>query len=95
MADTRLLPLRAEVWDWQLRAACRHVDNELFFHPEGERGPARNRREARAKAICRCCPVVRQCRAHALTAREPYGVWGGLSRLDRDRINGPAGSPVD
>lgn len=71
---------------WQLRGACRDLDSEWFFHPEGERGSARIRREAKAKAICRCCPVLAQCRAYALTAREPYGVWGGLSHAERELI---------
>jgi WhiB family redox-sensing transcriptional regulator len=25
-----------------------------------------------------------QCRDHALKAREPYGVWGGMSEEDRE-----------
>lgn len=90
MAEIRRLPKPVTaVWDWQLHAACRHVDSAFFFHPERERGSARIRREARAKAICQQCPVVAQCRAHALAVREPYGIWGGLSRTDRDRITGP------
>jgi WhiB family redox-sensing transcriptional regulator len=91
MTDTRRLPSpHTAIWDWQLRAACRRMDSEIFFHPDDERGPSRARREAQAKAVCRPCPVIRQCRAHALAVREPYGIWGGLSRLDRDLITGPA-----
>ena len=87
MADTRRLPPPVtDVWDWQLRAACREMDNALFFHPENERGPARADREAHAKQICRGCPVLQQCRAHSLAVREPYGVWGGLSESERDEI---------
>jgi WhiB family redox-sensing transcriptional regulator len=91
MAETRRLPRPVTAaWDWQLRAACRELDNEFFFHPEGERGQARARRERHAKAICRRCPVIAQCRAHAMAALEPYGIWGGLSKLDRDMITEPA-----
>ena len=85
MTDThRLPPPVAEAWDWQLRAACRNVDSAYFFHAPGERGPSRARREERAKAICRSCPVIAACREHALAAREPYGIWGGLSQKDRE-----------
>ncbi|WP_131771004.1 WhiB family transcriptional regulator, partial [Candidatus Protofrankia californiensis] len=59
---------------------------ELFFHPEGERGPARAAREAAAKAVCARCPVIQACAEHALQAREPYGVWGGLSESEREAI---------
>ena len=87
MADTRRLPVPVtDVWDWQMRGACRGMDSALFFHPEGERGPARSGREAQAKQICASCPVLAQCRAHALAVHEPYGVWGGLSESERDVI---------
>lgn len=87
MADIRRLPgPNADHWDWQLRSACRGLKSSYFFHRDGERGPSRAKREARAKAICQRCPVVVQCRQHALAVREPYGIWGGLSEPERARI---------
>jgi WhiB family redox-sensing transcriptional regulator len=84
MADFSRLPgPNADLWDWQLHAACRGVDSALFFHPEGERGAARISREESAKEVCTRCPVLEQCAAHALKVREPYGVWGGLTEDDR------------
>jgi WhiB family redox-sensing transcriptional regulator len=86
MADVSRLPGPvADLWDWQLLAACRGADSSVFFHPEGERGAARRNRELQAKAICAGCPVRAECAAHALTVREPYGVWGGMSEEDRER----------
>lgn len=87
MADVSRLPgPNADVWDWQLLGSCRGEDPAVFFHPEGERGPARAAREAAAKAICASCPVRIQCAEHSLAVREPYGVWGGLSEDDREAI---------
>ncbi len=87
MTDISRLPVPiTENWQWQLLGPCREADSELFFHPEGERGPRRANREAAAKAVCRACPVLLACRAHALSAREPYGVWGGLSEHEREAI---------
>ncbi len=87
MADTRKLPTPvAETYEWQMQGACRGMDSGFFFHPEGERGPAKYNREARAKEVCQRCPVLEQCRRHALSAQEPYGVWGGLSESERDEI---------
>jgi len=84
MTDTARQPGPvADLWEWQFQGLCRTVSPEVFFHPEGERGSARRRREERAKRVCRACPVLEQCRAHALAAREPYGVWGGLSEEER------------
>ncbi len=40
-------------------------------------------REQKAKDVCGRCPVLAQCRSHALSVNEPYGVWGGMSAHDR------------
>ena len=87
MADISRLPgPNADIWDWQLLGACRGADPNIFFPPEGERGPAREAREKAAKAICASCPVRVTCAEHALSVREPYGVWGGLSEDEREAI---------
>ncbi len=70
-------------WEWQYRGACRGADPDLFFHPEGERGAARRRRAEAAKQYCANCPVQEMCRERSLMAREPFGVWGGLSEDER------------
>jgi WhiB family redox-sensing transcriptional regulator len=85
MADFSRLPgPNADLWDWQLRGLCRGKDSSLFFHPEGERGAARSSRETAAKEICLNCPVQIPCADHALTVREPYGVWGGMTEEERE-----------
>lgn len=84
MAEISRLPKPvAQVWEWQQSGACRDLPSEMFFHPDGERGPSRRNREARAKAVCATCPVMQACRNHALTVEEPYGIWGGLSEDER------------
>ncbi|GGJ99214.1 transcriptional regulator WhiB [Pilimelia anulata] len=92
MSDVRRLPTPVtEVWDWQRAGLCRGRDSAQFFHPEGERGRARRQREARAKAICAECPVRRECARHALSVREPYGIWGGMGETERHRLLALAG----
>ena len=76
----------ADFWDWQLHSACRGEASEVFYHPDGERGRARTQRENRAKSICYSCPVLEQCREHALRVAEPYGIWGGMSESERQAI---------
>jgi WhiB family redox-sensing transcriptional regulator len=75
-------PIEGE-WSWQLRAACRGASPAVFFHPDQERGQARRNRDAEAKAVCARCPVIAQCRRHAIIAEEPYGVWGGQDETER------------
>jgi len=87
MAEISRLPIPVmEEWEWQYQGACRDLDPEMFFHPDGERGPRRRNRENAAKAVCASCPVIAACRAHALAVQEPYGIWGGLSEDDRTAI---------
>lgn len=84
MAETSRLPDPvAENWDWQRYGACRNMNNEAFFHPDAERGYARSARIAAAKAVCMGCPVLVQCRHHALIAEEPFGIWGGMDERER------------
>ena len=95
LPDVSALPgPNADLWDWQLGARCREVSTTVFFHPWGERGDRRRQREVVAKEICASCPVIDQCARHALTAREQYGVWGGMGEDERRamlRGTGPRG----
>lgn len=84
MVNVKRLPMPLlETYEWQYDGACMGADADLFFSPEAERGLKRERRETAAKALCADCPVIERCREHALTVREPYGVWGGLTESDR------------
>lgn len=69
---------------WELAAACRREDPTMFFGPNRFE-PKRERlaREQAAVAICGTCPVIKECREHAVTHGEHYGVWGGLGEADR------------
>lgn len=73
-------------WEWQYDGVCRSVDPEVFFPPDSERGPVRQLREMQAKRYCQACPVLNQCRDHALLIQEPYGVWGGLTPRERELL---------
>ena len=45
-----------------------------------------------AKNMCRKCPIMLQCARYGLEADEEYGVWGGLSPLDRRKLKRTHGS---
>lgn len=85
MANLSRLPVvRQEVWEWQYRGACVGMNSAVFFSPDAERGAAKRNREAAAKDVCGGCPVIQECRQHALSVREPYGVWGGMTMDERN-----------
>ena len=68
---------------WHSEAACRSDEAGLFFAPSKEPTAARLSREEAAKRVCARCPVLLECREHALLQPEPYGVWGGLTAAER------------
>lgn len=39
-----------------------------------------------AMTVCRHCPVRSDCLEYALATGEQYGLWGGASPAQRDRI---------
>lgn len=62
--------------------ACRGEDTNLFFP---DNGPGAMEAIAKARAICRRCPLQPVCEEWAL-AQPPHllhGVWGGLSHAER------------
>ena len=74
---------------WRDLASCRGLGPALFYP-----GPEEPSEQASAaKSICAACPVRQACLEHALAAREPDGVWGGLTEGERRRLLRTSGSP--
>jgi WhiB family redox-sensing transcriptional regulator len=72
---------------WQVKAACRGPQAAAFFPPShSERKDERLDRERAAKAICKTCPVRRECLDYAIRIREPHGIWGGLNEVERKQL---------
>jgi WhiB family transcriptional regulator, redox-sensing transcriptional regulator len=70
--------------EWRESAACLHFPAVLFFGQDDSESPAERRtRETRAKRICAACSVRDECLDYALRTKEPYGIWGGLTELER------------
>ncbi|GGW16100.1 hypothetical protein GCM10018980_17250 [Streptomyces capoamus] len=67
--------------DWRVHALCVGEDPELFF-PVTETDAA----TARARAVCRRCPVLRPCRDWAVRHGETDGVWGATTASQRRAI---------
>jgi WhiB family transcriptional regulator, redox-sensing transcriptional regulator len=80
----KLPPATEDAWNWQLRGSCLGQPVELFF-PDDHAGPNRRRQEEAAKRICRECPVLKECRDHALRTPEPHGIWGAMTAQERTR----------
>jgi WhiB family redox-sensing transcriptional regulator len=69
---------------WQPIASCSGSHSHLFFPPNvTERKEERERREIRAKSVCKICPVGGECLDYAMTIGDPHGIWGGLTERER------------
>jgi WhiB family redox-sensing transcriptional regulator len=94
LKPVQLPPPLFTAWEWQLQASCREYPLEVFF-PDGQRGVELMQLEGIAKRICATCPVMVQCRDHALRTPEIWGIWGALTSRERaDHLqpsSGPAG----
>lgn len=65
---------------WQTDAACRRwPDPDAFFPDRGDESEA-------VLLLCARCPVQRRCADQAVRERQRYGVWGGLTERDRERL---------
>lgn len=68
-----------DVVPWQYLARCVETDPEVFFPEKGESAEP-------ARRVCAACPVRVECLEFALTYDERYGVWGGLTQKELDRL---------
>lgn len=70
---------------WQARARCNGVELTEFYGVDGHTGAALHADAADvADTWCRTCPVRRECLLDALSRDERWGIWGGLTPLQRD-----------
>jgi WhiB family transcriptional regulator, redox-sensing transcriptional regulator len=69
---------------WREQAACLAYPGVLFFGLDDSETPVERRyREEEAKRVCLACEVRQECLEYALATREPYGIWGGLTEIER------------
>jgi len=73
-------------WVWQAQGACRDMDSNMFYYEDQERGPCKEQRIAKAKAICETCKVKTECLEFAIQINERYGIWGGTTEEERQSI---------
>jgi len=66
--------------DWIAEAACRNQNTANFFILRGD--PQQRVKRIEAYAICKTCPVQRECLDYAVINHE-LGIWGGTT--DRER----------
>ncbi len=87
MRTPRLATERLTEPTWRGDARCRSKTAVHFFAPPHlERAQDKRAREAAARELCGGCTVRDLCLEYAVTVREPHGIWGGLTELERRRL---------
>jgi WhiB family transcriptional regulator, redox-sensing transcriptional regulator len=64
---------------WMADGACRTTHADLWF-------PGRGQTVTEAKPICNQCPVTDECLEYAIANNERFGIWGGTSERERERL---------
>ena len=64
---------------WRETALCAQIGPEFFF-------PAPGSSTREAKRLCNACEGRLACLEYALAHDERFGVWGGLSEKERERL---------
>jgi WhiB family redox-sensing transcriptional regulator len=69
--------------DWAAEGKCRGEDPSIWYLDDYK--SVKGKKNAKlAKKICGSCPVRLKCLDYALTTNERYGIWGGLSPIERN-----------
>jgi WhiB family redox-sensing transcriptional regulator len=84
MVNATRAPVGTRSVEWQESAACATAEPDLFF-PISAAG--RSQAEtSRARAVCHRCAVREDCLDYAMATGQQYGIWGGLTEDERQRL---------
>ncbi len=75
--------------DWRLDALCAQVSPEFWFPEKNDSVSG-----SKAKSVCIRCPVRVKCLQVALENGEEFGIWGGLTALERQALIARGGARV-
>lgn len=70
-------------------------EDDLAGLTERQRSTVRRQRREAVRAFCNGCRVQQECLNYAIENDEPVGMWGGLTRQERDALQrGAPAAPV-
>ncbi len=77
--------------DWEA-AECRDLYTDLFYSVEEERNASAYNNINALRSVCSRCPIWKACLTYAFE-NESYGVWGGLTSVERQAFRHPEKYP--
>jgi len=84
-AEKAYLVLKDAIDNSPIVVPCQNTDPEIWF------GDPNNTYDtsALAKRLCKMCPARQACAEYAIVSNQLFGIWGGLSRKQRQRLRVP------
>lgn len=83
---------RYEQIDWD-KAECWGLNTDLFYAVEEERNVKAYMYINAVRSICGRCVIQKECLGYGF-ANEQYGVWGGMTTLERKAVVEPKKYPA-
>jgi Transcription factor WhiB len=76
--------------DWK-KASCAGMDTNFFYDIEEMRNgnPERKEKMDVIRRLCSSCPIFNKCMEWGFEEEE-YGVWGGMTSVERDSFSDPS-----
>lgn len=68
--------------NWMEEGSCVGKGNDIFFS-DSAFAVMNRKNTARAKALCKTCPVNAECLSYAFNNKELFGIWGSFSAKER------------
>ena len=79
--------------DWDLAACKESIYTDLFYSVEEQRSILQYEYINALRQICGQCPIFKECLTYAFE-HEDYGVWGGMTSLEREAMRNPERYPA-
>lgn len=80
------MPKYGEV-NWE-KANCKEIYTDLFYRVEEERSVVAYDNINALRTVCAACPIWKDCLTYAME-NEDYGMWGGMTSIERISITQP------
>lgn len=64
--------------EWMSKALCIDMETDIFYNSDRD-----SNKVVKARETCMKCPVILQCRVHAVESGEKFGIWGGMDGDER------------
>jgi WhiB family redox-sensing transcriptional regulator len=74
---------KPDEFNWHEQAACKDLPTDMFYYNDDERGEDKLNKEIAALAVCKTCPVTKECLRDAIQRKDNHSIQGGTTPNQR------------